>query len=221
MLHLLLNTLALGKHHQPRGVAVEPVHDKELVLGVLRLHIIAQYAVCRTRLDAVGRHREQTVALVDNQDIFVLVDQPQTIVLEHAEPGLEIDFQLVTGMQHRVELSHGHIVHRHLTMGQIRLDRRAALVAEQREQVVEQRIVVLDLEALDIFVGKTAAGPFVGRLTHRISFFAISSCKIVQSHRKDKQTLSFIRTYGSLRFDRFQVRPTLPSLFQAPVSIDS
>ena len=39
------------------------------------------------------------------------------------------------------------------------------------------RVVVLDLEALDIFVGKTAAGPFVGRLTHRISFFAISSCK--------------------------------------------
>ena len=91
VLQVVLGNAALGKQHQSRGVAVEAVYDKHLRLGVVGLHIFAHLAVHGAFLHAVGAHRQHTVALVDNEQVVVLIHQLDARVLEHGKCAVEVD----------------------------------------------------------------------------------------------------------------------------------
>lgn len=74
MLHGFLGLGVLGEHHQAGGVLVEAVHDKDLVSLILALEIFAQDGIGCSFLYAVGAYRQQSVALVYDKDVVVLVD---------------------------------------------------------------------------------------------------------------------------------------------------
>lgn len=105
MLHFLLSADRLGNHHQAGCVAVEAMNDEDLGMRVVVADIFAHDAVGRAVLDFVGTHRQHSIALVDDKNILVLIDELHAGVVEHAERLAEIHREFVAGLNRKVELA--------------------------------------------------------------------------------------------------------------------
>ena len=71
-----------------------------------RLHIVAENAVCGLDMVAPGslrRHRQQSVALVDHDDIVVFIHDAESGMTEHGKGAGEIQRHLRAGVHRGVE----------------------------------------------------------------------------------------------------------------------
>ena len=114
--------LTFGENHEPGRVAVKAVDDEELVARVFPFQIIAQDAVGSAVLDFIRTHREKPVALVDDDDVIVFIDEFQATVVEHAELACQVGLYLIALFKLGVKLCHRNSVDCNLIVAQKVLD---------------------------------------------------------------------------------------------------
>ena len=90
-LQTMFDCLALGEDHQARCFAVEAMNDEDSVGGILQLDVVAEDRVCGFVTLLVGAHREQSVALVDNDNMLILKDDAQHRVVQLGSRATAID----------------------------------------------------------------------------------------------------------------------------------
>jgi hypothetical protein len=76
-LEVLLGLHRLGEHDQARGLSIEPMDDEERRARAASRDPVTEEPVGGTLALALGGDGQQTRGLVDDQDVFVLVDEPQ------------------------------------------------------------------------------------------------------------------------------------------------